>query len=919
MSIGFSHNIIAQRIVGHLDSHTTRLSDAVERLSSGLRIGRSADDPTGLAIGAKLRTQIAGVNRASLNAQDGTSLLQVAEGALGEIHSLLERARTLAVTAASGTYTWDDRQEIQSEVDSLLEEVDRVASTTRFNGRSLLDGSASGVAATSSSTLGVTFRGTPASGSYRLTASATPGEAQVLKSGAFSLADGATRGRASEIAQTIVPGFGSRDLTGFSDLDYTVLPYGSDGNREQDFQLEVYAPASDEVAVVDHRFAASSGKQGFQIVSTAPLAAGTSGYYEIEIKDVEGDAVMAANDETVTATVRRYSAEGELLESGEVTTTKSDVVRVPSPASVGWFESLSGGPSQAELSVRLADVGDRLEAGDRWLLAVNSLADVTGNVIQLRQDTNELSGVTTATSPTGTGTFGAAGEVTVVVAALDSAGRELGRTGPLTTQLASATDELGISWEEVPGAASWRIYSGDAGAGITGYVDVAAPATSYTLSGPGALGGAPPFADAWSADQGQGSVHNASEDRVGLWTSLGATLSGGSEHPTSLARYDQEGTVHFSAGSVRLGVPGSTPVAGTAEFNMLESSLAERNTRLSDVDRFRLANGDSLLDVGQTLTVYGNGRSTSVVLEGGDTLEELAARLRDAITGSVESGGLGMGRDANSLRTATGAYLAGVDGNASVFVDDPALGTDEAIEGTLVLRSLIAGTRGELAFAGDARLLDGLSFGAIREATDGALEVTAFDADTDTLLGRETTADGIVRGLLAGVELTFAPTTDIEVAWNEARRAYDFASASGEATLELHLDDTSLKIQTGANEGEALRAGVGDVSLSALGLTGLLVANTDDASDAIARLDRALDRVSAERARVGAWLSRLETTGSVLTATSGGLTATDSRIRDTDIAEETVAFTRDQILQQVSIAMLAQANAMPQSVLKLLQ
>src|SRR5690606_38254521 len=116
------------------------ISKSLERLSSGLRINRAADDAAGLSISEKLRSQIRGLNRASTNALDGISLIQTAEGALNETHSILQRMRELSVQAANGIYTAGDRIAIQQEVSQLVDEINRISDTTEFNTKTLLDG-----------------------------------------------------------------------------------------------------------------------------------------------------------------------------------------------------------------------------------------------------------------------------------------------------------------------------------------------------------------------------------------------------------------------------------------------------------------------------------------------------------------------------------------------------------------------------------------------------------------------------------------------------------------------------------------------------------------------------------------------------------------------------------------------------------
>ena len=138
------HNLSAMNTSRQLGGVTNSLSKSTEKLSSGYRINRAADDAAGLSISEKMRSQIRGLNKASSNAQDGISLIQVAEGALNETHSILQRMNELATQAANDTNTSTDRTAIQQEVDQLTSEINRIQSTTQFNTMNLLDGSFTG-------------------------------------------------------------------------------------------------------------------------------------------------------------------------------------------------------------------------------------------------------------------------------------------------------------------------------------------------------------------------------------------------------------------------------------------------------------------------------------------------------------------------------------------------------------------------------------------------------------------------------------------------------------------------------------------------------------------------------------------------------------------------------------------------------
>ncbi|AIQ38209.1 hypothetical protein R50345_28575 [Paenibacillus sp. FSL R5-0345] len=136
-----NHNIAALNTHRQLGANTAATSKNIEKLSSGLRINRAGDDAAGLAISEKMRGQIRGLDQASRNSQDGISLIQTAEGALNETHSILQRMRELAVQSGNDTNTLDDRKEIQKEVEQLKSEINRISETTEFNTQKLLNGS----------------------------------------------------------------------------------------------------------------------------------------------------------------------------------------------------------------------------------------------------------------------------------------------------------------------------------------------------------------------------------------------------------------------------------------------------------------------------------------------------------------------------------------------------------------------------------------------------------------------------------------------------------------------------------------------------------------------------------------------------------------------------------------------------------
>ncbi|MFN8556314.1 MAG: flagellin FliC [Dehalococcoidia bacterium] len=145
MGMTINTNVMALNAQHQLNMTGVKMSKVLEHLSSGLRINRAADDAAGLGVSEKLRSQIRGLSQASRNAQDGISMIQTAEGALNETHSIMQRMRELAVQAGTATLQNADRANIQAEVTQLTAEIDRISAVTDFNGAKLLNGTLGGV------------------------------------------------------------------------------------------------------------------------------------------------------------------------------------------------------------------------------------------------------------------------------------------------------------------------------------------------------------------------------------------------------------------------------------------------------------------------------------------------------------------------------------------------------------------------------------------------------------------------------------------------------------------------------------------------------------------------------------------------------------------------------------------------------
>ncbi|GLX70890.1 flagellin [Paenibacillus glycanilyticus] len=223
-----NHNIAALNTLSSLNNASSAQSKSMEKLSSGLRINRAGDDAAGLAISEKMRGQIRGLDMASKNSQDAISLIQTAEGALNETHSILQRMRELAVQSSSDTNTVEDRKNLQEETNQLVQEIDRISTTTEFNTQKLLNGGFKGtfqIGANESQTLNLSI-GKLDSAALGLTGTSTLESgvavtANTLKDGTYTVsgtnlldADGNTVG-------TIAAAGVVKDAAGNTAIDFT--------------------------------------------------------------------------------------------------------------------------------------------------------------------------------------------------------------------------------------------------------------------------------------------------------------------------------------------------------------------------------------------------------------------------------------------------------------------------------------------------------------------------------------------------------------------------------------------------------------------------------------------------------------------------------------------------------------------------
>ncbi|HEY7776403.1 MAG TPA: hypothetical protein VIC02_07655, partial [Kineobactrum sp.] len=282
-------NILSLTAQRNLDKSQGALATSLERLSSGLRINSAKDDAAGLAISERFSTQIRGLNQAIRNANDGISLSQTAEGALGEVSSNLQRIRELAVQSVNATNSDTDRATLDQEVQQRLQEIDRIASQTSFNGRNVLDGSFGSalfqVGANVGETIGLDLNTSMRTDSVGAVATATSVDLSgIIAEGSDAVAGSYTTGQLSSLDFSTAFAGGSNSQTGLSTLDYS----GGDGTFEVDGTLVTLTGTAyaDEAAL-------ASAIEGQLTDYTVAVVGGTAGGGDLEISITNDNSTTA--------------------------------------------------------------------------------------------------------------------------------------------------------------------------------------------------------------------------------------------------------------------------------------------------------------------------------------------------------------------------------------------------------------------------------------------------------------------------------------------------------------------------------------------------------------------------------------------------------------------------------------------------
>ncbi|GHV27915.1 flagellin [Synergistales bacterium] len=816
-------NIAALTSYNALSATNSLLQRSIEKLSTGLRINSAADDAAGLAISEKMRAQYHGLDQASSNAQDGISMIQTAEGALSETHSILQRMRELSVQAANDTLTQEDRGYIQLEIDQLKEEISRISSTTQFNKKQLLDGSAAVLWSSDNFKTKAIVNGglreidqfgqkKAVEGNYKIAIEANPGQAEVKKSDIFKIKH-----------PNVIMNVALRKDLGVESVRVDGLPAGkynvllgatsatfSAGNVAGD--IVSYIQKDPATNIVSSVLFAAVGAAGWKADKTLLNNTANAANFNILFE------VVSKNDTSGSSSIT-LRAQSFVLESDGTMHSYSDTITLTTANGFGTaykglglsFTAVTNAANM--LRLKGSSATKEFTVGDKFV--INKVASSKNAYVAI-------------------------------------------------------SGKVNLEWEY-----GWATSAG-------------------STSGASLQNGV--YGVAKSAVAGK-EIHFR---QFYLNTANGATYAG---------------NVVINFNDKLTGANLSTKVAGATFEAAYIGQVAKGDVQLRDLDKFWDANGKFMLDDPKTLQlVQGDGTKTSVTLYSTDTLENVRKKLNDAIAFDLGQ--------SQYVENNTNNFVSFVEDDGKANGKSPTPDTSEAVAGTFVIRSLIPGASGRLSLSGDEDIIKAFSLNVIQAAKENEFTVSVTDAHSGNAveLGIKITGNILYGIVNPNVDVKFDQMADTKVTWNDQMKRFDVkADKENEYFTIVHLADNTTVFQIGANEGEDMSVNIGNMSAEALGVANILVTDRVSAARSITLIDNAINKVSSQRAKLGAYQNRLEHTINNLTTASTNLKSSESRIRDTDMAKEMMNFTRLNILSQAGNSMLAQANQLPQAVLSLLR
>ena len=922
------HNIPAMSAYRNYTNNTNALSKNLEKLSSGYKINRAGDDAAGLAISEKMRAQITGLKAAQKNVKDGTSLVKTAEGAMQEIHDMLNRMDYLATQSANGTYQNNvDREALQKEVTALKDEINRIADSANFNGIKLLDGSlssqnltAEGVKASTKSIVeGLTINDGVNGGG-------TKGEATIDVSSLFGTGDTLAieftdTSLGTTGTKTLNFGAGANDIKGATaeeQAESIQKALSSDAGISQKFDVKVdgtkvtltaKAEGASEAAVKsvkvnDKGVTFGTGTYTAGTANGAPAKAAKGGF--TKLFDGTATSLDVKDGDVLTFTFKDAQGNANLV--AKVNVTKDMVGGSPADTTTNIVNALK----EAKFENKDGTVADesRFKVGDLFDITANAKLDDKSSeqgsvnvaakldgqfdVAKVERSNAEDASRNTTVNATACATAGTANVASKyeVVRTDDNTNFSAGDVIELTGSLSDGRN-FNIKLTAGKDFALGNTYAATLDSMKAQLEKTGDGATKVTLN------------DGKQVDAGE-IFGTGKEITIGNGAAIGVTFTSAKAGPVQAGIGGGITNVTFSA---------SDPAAVETKITKgTDPSAAESSFTFED----GVGYGTAITVGGKTYELVKDARDVTnrsneaVVVDDLSDVNKVAKSFADAING-VATKGLADPADAEYTATADGA---------TVKITTKAVGSDvKAMEITTPYGDEVP----TVSFKFDPSMVKAGSYMTISDGTNSntyefvkkgekassgrtAIEVSDFDKIDAKAMGEA------FANVAKGATVEVADDGTVTITANEVERSIPKLNVSfydGKGGLKLQLGDTS-------DEYNQLKVSINDMHTSALGIDGLDISTQEGAAAAIDVVKNAINYVSDVRGGLGAIQNRLEHTSNNLSVMAENIQDAESSIRDTDVAEEMMSYVKNNILVQSAQAMLAQANQLPQGVLQLL-
>jgi flagellin len=882
-------NITSLNTQNQLNKSQTAMSSALQRLSSGLRINSAKDDAAGMAISSRMTTQINGLNQAVRNANDGISLTQTAEGALGESTNILQRIRELAVQSANSSNSASDRKAMQSEVNQLISELDNNANTTSFNGIKLLDGSFSSqtfqVGANANQTLNVNIG---AATTDRL------GVSKVASSNAVSGITVGTRTGNIASASAFVK-TDATDVTGAAEsatMEQNLVVRDASGAQ---LGADIAIAAGDDAKTI----AKSINDEKISGV-TAVANANTAVIDTTSTKASKGDYItfdLTVGSQTQTVSYNVGANDKETAEN--LTSALQKAVA-----------AINEDETNSDVSVSVAD-------GKAYVTSASSLNIGIDNYDKVRSTTFALDIGAADSEATGISfdiDIGGAGATSVQINFAAGAS-ESERNNALFAGLSSQLDGLAFVTQAKSGGAvsiTTIAVAGAAGDEDGGMAEI----TNFVVDNEASAG-----TTELNIDLATDSPYTIDGTNKGA-SGKDLTLVAGDDATIELFEVVNSSVLSFGAKSGAMvnvqdldtaGTAIAAAVRGTVEITMdegfsVESDVAAglgnvfgvgANTKASTVGAGNtdVSSGNNV--TAQTLTITGNS-VTDVKVQADMSAKEIAA----AVNAVADKTGV----EATARTTATLGNLS-TAGVVSFNLNGQLISA--GVSSTSNLETLAKAINTKSAATGVTAQLDVEKNSISLLAADGRnIEITDFNNSSATELAKATMTVKGENGTAVRLSDSNNPATDADS--TVVGGQVSFKSPSG---ASFSVSSTADENTGGLFAGQSNQIQAASLKT----VESIDLSTVQGATDAIDIIDGALGQINELRSDLGAIQNRFTSTVSRLSTSNENLSAARSRIQDADFAAESAAMSRAQVMQQASTAMLAQANALPQNVLSLLR